>query len=159
MVPTAPQRYGAYMLDTTEFNAVAKGELPLSAIAGRRLFVTHVQLDEINKTPCERMRAQLRAAFEDIAAENLPTESIVLGVSRLGQGKFPAADSDFAAMRKMLEALDKASAKRRLNQACDILIAETAIRNKLTLVSGDPNLRKVTIEFGGHAIDRKKFMR
>jgi hypothetical protein len=29
-----------YMLDTTEFNAVAKGELPLSAIAGRRLFAT-----------------------------------------------------------------------------------------------------------------------
>jgi hypothetical protein len=31
-----------YMFDTTEFNAVAKRELPLSAISGQRLFATHV---------------------------------------------------------------------------------------------------------------------
>jgi hypothetical protein len=45
-----------------------------------------------------------------------------------------------------------------MNQLCDILIAETAIRNQLILVSGDANLRTVTIEFGGRAIDREQFM-
>ena len=61
-------------------------------------------------------------------------------------------------MRTRLEALDKPR-KSRMNQACDILIAETAISNNLTLVSNDANLRTLTIEFGGHAIDRERFMR
>jgi hypothetical protein len=57
-------------------------------------------------------------------------------------------------MLASLEARDKTSAKRRLNRLCDILIAETAIKNGLILVSGDANLRAVTIEFGGRAIER-----
>jgi hypothetical protein len=68
------------MLDTTEFNAVAKSELSLSLIKGRRVFATHVQLDEINKTHCERTRAELQAAFAAVAADSLPTESFVLDV-------------------------------------------------------------------------------
>jgi hypothetical protein len=152
------KRLDGYMLDTTEFNAVVKGGLPHSAISGQRLFATHVQLDEIDKTACAQTRTQLRAAFNDVAAENLPTESFVLDLSRLDCAKLSAADSAFKAMRTRLEALDKAGEKRRMNQLCDILIAETAIRNQLILVSGDANLRTVTIEFGGRAIDREQFM-
>jgi predicted nucleic acid-binding protein len=65
-------------------------------------------------------------------------------------------------MRTRLVALDEAGKARKkspMNQARDILIAGTAIRNKLTLVSGDSNLQRVTIEFGGRAIDREQFMR
>jgi hypothetical protein len=134
-----------------------RSPLPLSAISGQRLFATHVQLDEIDKTPCERTRAQLRVAFEEIAAENLPTESAVWDVSRWNQAKWPAGDSLFKAMLACLKALDKAGEKRHLNQLRDILIAETAIRNGLILVSGDPKLRTVAIKCGGRAIDREQF--
>jgi predicted nucleic acid-binding protein len=36
---------------------------------------------------------------------------------------------------------------------CDVVIAETAIKNSATLVSRDANLRQVVSEFGGRAID------
>jgi predicted nucleic acid-binding protein len=147
-----------YMFDTTEFNAVVDGELPLSAISGERLFATRVQLDEIDKTPCERRRAELHRTFAEVAAANLPTESAVWGVSKWIQAKWQAADSQFEAMLACLKALDQKGEKRHRNQLCDILIAETAIRNGLILVSGDRILREVTRKFGGHAIDREEFM-
>jgi hypothetical protein len=115
-----------YMLDTTEFNAVGKGDLPIFVFIGHRLYATHVQIDELQKTPCERLRAKLCAEFEQIAAENLPTESLVWGISKWGQGKWGTRDGLFKKMRGRLEELDKK--KRQLNQFRDILIAETAIR-------------------------------
>jgi hypothetical protein len=154
MVEAASAKLDGYMLDTTEFNAVAKGHVPISEFAGRRLFATHVQLDELDQTPCEQLRAELRASFEEIAAVSLPTESAVFDVSRWDQAKWPANDSVFKNMFASLEARDKTSEKRHLNRLRDIVIAETAIRNGLILVSRDANLRAVTIEFGGRAIER-----
>lgn len=66
-----------YMLDTTEFNAVAKGIIGLSTYAGLRVFATHVQLDELNNDPNEQRRAQLIASFEKIGPETLPTDGFV----------------------------------------------------------------------------------
>jgi predicted nucleic acid-binding protein len=158
-VSDSPKQLNGYMLDTTEFNAVMKGELPISAVSGQRLFATHIQLDQLNRTPCGETRAKLRAAFKDVAPKNLATESFAIGISRIGDAKLSAEDSDFKSMLARLKALDRAGKNRHMNQCCDILIAETAIRNGLTLVSGDANLRKVTNEFGGRAIDREQFMR
>jgi predicted nuclease of predicted toxin-antitoxin system len=62
-------------------------------------------------------------------------------------------------MLARLEEPDKANEKRRRNQRRDILIAETAIRSELILISGDANLRTMAIEFGGRAIDREQLMR
>lgn len=146
-----------YMLDTTVFNAVAKEELPLSAISGHRLFATHVQLDEINNTRCERMREQFRRTFEEIDPTSLPTESAVWGVSSWNQAKWTADESPFEAMLARLKALE-GEKRDQSNQPRDILIAETAIRKGLILVSDDANLRTVTIEFGGSAINRGQFM-
>jgi hypothetical protein len=145
------------MLDTTAFNEVVKGELPLSAISGQRLFATHVQLDEINNTRRERTREQLRRTFEEIAAETLPTESAVWDVSKWNQAKWPADDGLFEAMLARLKDLE-GEKRDQSNQPRDILIAETAIRKGLILVSDDAKLRTVTIEFGGRAIDREQFM-
>ena len=139
------------MFDTTEFNAVAKGQVAVSAYAGRRLFATHAQLDELENTASEQVRAQLRTAFEEIAAENLPTESMVWDVSKWDAAKWPADDGIFERMFARLQDLDGRT--RQPNQFRDILIAETAIKNGLTLVSGDRNLRRVTTEFGGCAIE------
>ena len=87
------------MLDTTEFNAVAKGQVALSAYAGRRLFATHVQLDELDNTACKESRARLREAFEKIAAECLPTESAVWDVSKWDQAKWSAPSHSICRLR------------------------------------------------------------
>lgn len=99
-----------YMLDTTEFNAVAKGDVAISAYSGWRLFATHVQLDELDSTTSEQMRARLRAAFEKIAPESLATESTVWGVSKWGGGKWSAEDSAF---KKMLARLEREDGRKR----------------------------------------------
>lgn len=60
---------------------------------------------------------------------------------------------------KMLDRLRELDAKRKdqRGQMRDILIAETAIKNRATLVSDDGNLRQVVSEFGGRAIDQLQF--
>jgi hypothetical protein len=135
------------MLDTTEFNAAAKGQIALSTYEGLRLFATHVQLDELNNTKCEKNRARLLAAFHEIDAEKLPTETAIWGVSRWDEAKWSADDGIFDRMLARLIELD--GRDRGQNQRHDILIAETSIKNGLTLISADENLRTVTAEFRG----------
>src|SRR4051812_18750257 len=72
-----------YMLDTTEFNAITKGEVDISEYEGQRLFGIHVQLDELKNTPNEELRDRLQQTFEQVAAERLPTAS-PRGVPALG---------------------------------------------------------------------------
>lgn len=139
-----------FMLDTTEFNAVAKGRIAISAYAGLRLFATHVQLDELRSTGCERARDRLVATFEEIGPEKIPTETAFWNVSKWDEAKWSADDGLFKRMLGRLIALD--GRDRGDNQRRDILIAETAIKNELTLLSGDEKLRTVTTEFGGQAI-------
>lgn len=58
-------------------------------------------------------------------------------------------------MLKRLCELDAATKKKHrdpYNPSRDVLIAETAIKEGLTLVSGDGNLRQVVSEFGGCAV-------
>jgi hypothetical protein len=148
-----------YMFDTTEFNALADGVLPFGAIEGLQIFITHVQRDELSATGGDQRRTDLLLAFETIAAQSLPTESFVWDVSRWDHAKWPAEDSQFTKMLSRLQELDAPKRKDVKNQLRDILIAETAVRNGMTLVTGDENLKTVTLEFGGLAIDRNSMFR
>jgi hypothetical protein len=87
-----------YLLDTTEFNAVAKGAIPLSTYAGLRVFATHVQLDELNRTTDAQTRARLVAVFEAIGPKKLVTETAVWGVSKWGEAKWSTEDGLFQKM-------------------------------------------------------------
>ena len=87
-----------YMLDTTEFNAVAKGVISLSTYAGFRVFATHVQLDELNNDPNDQRRAQLISTFEEIAPETLPTETALWDISKWDEAKWSAEDGLFDRM-------------------------------------------------------------
>jgi hypothetical protein len=62
MRPARSPTVDGYMLDTTEFNALVKGHVPISSFTDRPLFATHVQLDELNSA-AENLRPKLRAAF------------------------------------------------------------------------------------------------
>jgi predicted nucleic acid-binding protein len=71
-------------------------------------------------------------------------------ISKWDEAKWTAEDELFDGMLTRLIELD--GKDRGDNQRRDILIAETATKNGLILLSADRNLRMVTTEFGGRAM-------
>jgi hypothetical protein len=144
-----------YLLDTNVFNVVFKNLLAVEEFRGVPLLVTHVQADELRATRCLATATGLLAVFEQIGPEETPTRSAVWDISKWDKASWPDEDEVFDRMLVRLKALDTASGKKPrdpANQLRDILIAETAVKSGLTLVSDDVNLRCVTTEFGGNAI-------
>ena len=146
----------AYMLDTNVFDRVLEGKISLSSFVGHRLLVIGIQRDELSKAQDPR-RTALLATFEAISPEVGLASSFALDIEGAGWGQayWNDGSGNFQKMRKRLQALDPKN-KHPLNQERDILIAETAIKNGVTLVSDDRNLRQVVSEFGGCAIESRK---
>lgn len=55
--------------------------------------------------------------------------------------------------------MENGKKKRFENQTRDALIAETCIKSNLILVSDDETLRKLMLEFNGHAINLEQFLK
>ncbi len=146
----------SYMLDTNVFNGVLDGKaLPASFANVRRiLLVTGIQADELRATGKPERRAALLAVYEEIRPTSLPASSFAFDIEGAGfdQAYWNDGSGNFEKMLARLRQLDPKN-KSTPNQVRDILIAETAIKNGATLVSGDSNLRQVVSEFGGNAID------
>lgn len=145
------------MVDTNVFNHALDGKIPTNAFAGRRLLVTGIQAAELGATqnPPGRREALL-AALAQVMPAQAPASSFALDVDGAGwdQAYWSDGSGNFEKMLERLRQLDKAGKKKPkpLNKVRDILIAETAIKNHATLVSGDSNLRRVVSEFGGRAL-------
>jgi predicted nucleic acid-binding protein len=147
-----------YMLDTSFFNDVLAGKISSSSFEGRRLLVTGVQTSELRATKNAERRAALLAKFEEIGPISTPASSLCFDIEGAGfdQASWNDGSGNFDKMLTRLQELDSKK-KEKLNQMRDILIAETAIKNGATLVSGDSNLRQVVSEFGGCAVDTHSF--
>jgi predicted nucleic acid-binding protein len=145
----------AYMLDTTEFNRLKRGEISFASFADRRLIVTGIQEDELRATKNIETRAALLSVYEKVAPAEILASSFTFDIegAGFGQAYWNDGSGNFDKMLNRLRVLDP-NTKKPANQLRDILIAETAIKNGATLVSGDSNLRTVVAEFGGCAIDR-----
>jgi len=144
------------MLDTNVFNHVADGTIPFRALAGLRMVATHVQLDELNATKDPKRAAELVRVFERIEPDVGATSSAVWDVSKWDQASWSDENGIFRGMLNRLRELDAESGKKQRdphNPIRDALIAETVIKNELTLVSSDRNLRRLVEEFGGRAVD------
>ncbi len=156
----------AYMFDTNVFNHILDGAADLTPYLGKaKFYVTHLQLDEINKTSDDERRAALRKVFEEITSSSIPTENFVLGTSRLNNAKlggesFVPTESAVYGTSKYGQAKNSQSdnlyenftsklKKNKNSNTVDALIAETAIKNKYTFVTHDGDLFRVTTEFGG----------
>lgn len=156
------------MLDTNVFNHVLDGKVDASSLKGKELFVTHIQLDELKNTKDESRRESLLTVFKEFEQERqatssavsgifvsggassgasgqLPTETAVWGLSRWGEAKWGNTDNVFEEMRRDLDALNK----RKKNNTHDVLIAETALRNGLVLVTSDADLFEIMCKYGG----------
>ncbi len=150
--------FNGYMLDTTLFNGVLKGEISVVSFAHLPLLATGVQAAELQATKSTEKRANLAAVFRTISPMVLPAATFVFGIEGAGWGEayWNDGSGNHQKMLARLRELDRKN-KRPLNQLRDILIAETAIKNCATLVSGDRNLRQVVSEFRGRAIDHSQF--
>jgi predicted nucleic acid-binding protein len=143
------------MLDTTEFNHLLdREEVTAAAFVGCRLLVTGVQKAELCATQNSKRRTDLLAILEQVNPTVEAASSLVWNIEGAGwdQARWNDGSGHFEKMLNRLRQLEPKN-KRLYNQTRDILIAETAIKNRATLVSADCNLRQVVSEFGGCAID------
>ena len=148
-----------YMLDTNVFNRALCGEVPEDAFIGRKLFSTHIQLDEIGRTKNPSRLAELGVIFETLSPTDVATTTAIWDDSNFDQANWDGG-RDHDTMLLRLRDMDKLSGKKsseELNQSRDVRIAETAIEHGLILVSDDVNLVTLTIEFGGKAISITEF--
>jgi len=152
-----------FMFDTNIFDKILDGEIELPQ--NLNYYATHIQYDEICKIPDRKRerREELLKVFNKVPKEVILTGGFVVGVSRLDMVKL-GSDADgelYNRMLKRLKELDEKSGKQKRleNQARDVLIALTSIKNRLVLVTEDRNLKKVVEEFGGCAITFEQFIR
>jgi predicted nucleic acid-binding protein len=144
-----------YMLDTTVFNHVLRDGVDTQALPAQgQLFVTHVQLNELQATKDPNKRTQLLAVFAAAPSQRVPTESAMWSVSEWGEAKWGTDDGLF---EKMLEALNLRNGSKQ-NNGRDILIGETAIRNEFCLVTDDADLSDVVRDFGGQSMRLQDFL-
>ena len=161
-----------FMFDTNVFNRILDGAIPLAKLTGRvEAYATHIQRDEINGTKDSERRAALARTFSEVVAGAVPTDSFVIGVSRLGearlsgerivptasavygvstcgQARYAAADNLYTALKVRLDSLNG----QRPNNVQDALIAETSIKEGHVLVTEDVDLALVTREYGGRCL-------
>lgn len=159
------------MFDTNVFNHVLDGMAEPSGLVGRaKFYATHVQIDELKKTANDARKVALLKVFEVITDIRVPTESFILGSSRLGEAKlggeqpittesavwgvskwgrckWTASDNIYKPIKSELDRLNEC----KPNNVQDSLIAETSIKNGFTLVTHDRDLFWVTTKFCGSA--------
>ena len=137
-----------YVVDTCVFNWLADSLISKDALPSDGGFaITHIQVDEINKTRDEEHRARLLVMLQSLHCQLLPTETFVCDISRmdhakLGDGKL------FALLKAELDILNG----NKKNNVRDALIAEVAIANKYTLLTADEDLKSATEKHGGTVI-------
>jgi hypothetical protein len=160
------------MFDTRAFNLMLDGSVPISALNGRvSAYATHIQRDEINNTKNPERRAALLQVFNAVVAESVPTDSLVLGVSRVGaarlggnrvvptasavwdvsrwdQATWGADDNVYSTLKSDLDKLNKS----KRNNVQDALIAETSIKGQYVLITDDEDLVEVTKKYGGRCL-------
>ena len=139
-----------FMFDTKAFGKILKMKSPHDLLAGKHeYFITHVQKDELEATTDDRIRNQLLTVFHAIPQNAIPTESAVFDFSRFDMAKF----GDGLVYPHVLNELNKRKPMERENNIKDALIAETATKNGILLVTEDKALREVVLKMGGLAID------
>ena len=137
-----------YVVDTCVFNWLADSLVKKSALPSDGGFaITHIQVDEINKTKDEERRARLLLVQASLHCELLPTQTVVLDVSRIGHAKLGDGKL-FTSLKAELDILNG----NRKNNVRDALIAEVAIANGYTLLTADGDLRSVTEKYAGKVI-------
>ena len=133
-----------YVVDTNIINKLLDGKLEPEDLPSDGEFIAmHVQRDEIKKTKEPGRRAKLLSKFEKTVDREVPTESVVAGISVVGLAKV----SDGGLYYSLRNALAERN-KGKLNNSHDALIAEVAIENGWVLITADRDLSEVATNHG-----------
>jgi len=145
-----------FMLDTNAYNQLLDNDISVENLKGE-FFTTHIPEDELNNTQKEERRKLLNAKFKEVHHKELPTESAVWDVSRWDKSKWTESNTptesfivgtsrvggakigDGVSYSKILEFLEKTKPKDRGNIK-DALIGETATKREMILVTDDYGL-------------------
>jgi len=131
-----------YVIDTCVVNALVDGRIALNDLPSDGDFVvTHVQHDEIAATRNRDRRQSLLTTFDEVVEVMLPTESAIVGVSRVGGCRV----SDGSLYNSLLAALDNLNGGKA-NNVQDALIAEVAVANGFVLITGDYHLQQAALQ-------------
>lgn len=139
------------ILDTNIFNRLLDGQIAIAQLPLGQYVATHIQLDEIERTPDPERRAELHAQFASIIDEVTPTESFVLDFSRLDMARL----GDAVVFEQLRDTLSAAAPQRFTANTNDALIGEAAINNGYTLVTADRELASIVRRLGGDVIEFK----
>lgn len=138
------------MFDTNIFDEILSGNLDLKFIKSKSFFVTHIQFDQIKAITDDSRRQLLLKIFKQVNQQGIPSENFALDVSRLGGAKL----GNPQVLENVL-----GNQSRNEGNLKDALIADTCIKNVITLVSKDRRLRNSVIRNGGLAISLEEFKR
>ncbi len=137
-----------YIVDTCVFNWLTDGLIKRDDLPADGGFaITHIQVDEINKTKDEERRTTLILTQLSLNCRLIPTQTFLCDVSRLGHARL----GDGKLFASIKEALDKLNRKKQNNHR-DALIAEAAIQNCYTLLTADKDLKSVVEQHAGRVI-------
>ncbi|HET55860.1 MAG TPA: hypothetical protein ENN33_11650 [Ignavibacteria bacterium] len=128
-----------FMLDTCAINNLHKLGLTVVLLEDfldkelAEFYITHIQNDELNEWDDVEERKKATLLLAKIKPIVLPTESFIVGESRLGYAKL--GDGEV-----LNEVINRRNMEKNIR---DALIAETAILNNIILVTDDGPLTKV----------------
>jgi Predicted nucleic acid-binding protein, contains PIN domain len=130
------------IFDSNVFDDLITGKLDVEVVESKsqEIYITHIQVDEINKCEDREKRGRLFNFMTQIRPEKIPTESFIIGTSRIGSAKIVDGN--------LIEELRGGNYKK----TNDALIGETAIKNNLTLITNDKKFKNKVIELGGKAL-------
>lgn len=119
------------IFDSNAFDDLVKGKISINDFDPNQseIFITHIQVDELNECKDKEKRAKLFNSLMEIRPEKIPTESFVIGSSRIGSAKIGDGD--------LIEKLRNGN----LKHTNDALIGETAIKQNLVLITNDKRVK------------------
>ena len=152
------------MFDTNIFDEfIDRPELVELITRCVNVIATHVQHDEITQITCPGKKTKLCRIFSDVVPDEphapgeglVPTESAVWNISKWNSAKWSHGDDLIAQFRGSVR---PDAGKRYMNSTRDALIAEAAIKNGFSLVTGDTRLRNKVMSVGGKSMSWEQLL-
>lgn len=131
-----------YMFDTNIYNHILDGSITIESHKGKAdFYATHVQIDELRKTKDSERKKVLLEIFNQFVepTDLISTETPIWDVSVWDGCKWNDDTRLYESIKTSLDSLNK----NKSNNIQDALIADTAIKNNIILVTHDSHLYKV----------------
>ncbi len=144
-----------FMFDTNVFGKILRMQVPHNLLTDKHeYFITHIQNDELNAAP-QGIKNRLLTVFQVIPQQAISTETAIVNISRVGAAKV----GDAELYNLLLSELGKTKPLEPENNAKDALLGETAIKNKIVLVTDDKALQGSVARHGGRAMSFDTFQK